>query len=99
MSSDDTRNDPLHRDTVVRAEGSRDPNVLRARKDEAPQVEVSVEDKEGQGSKATILYLLYLLYRTNFISRMNLKALLAEVGEKPPKEIAKYLVEEAAKGG
>lgn len=48
-------------------------------------------------NKDTIFYLLYLLLSVHFISRNHLKQMLAQINQEPPKDIAKWLVEEAAK--
>jgi hypothetical protein len=43
----------------------------------------------------TVLAYLYLMYKTNMISRNNLRAMLAEVKKQWPDDVAKYLVEES----
>ena len=43
----------------------------------------------------TVFAYLYLLYKTNMISRQNLKQMLAEVKKPWPEDVAKYLVEES----
>ena len=43
----------------------------------------------------TVLAMLYLLFRTNMISRNNLKQMLNEVKKVWPVDVAKYLVEES----
>jgi hypothetical protein len=43
----------------------------------------------------TVLAYLYLMYKTNMISRNNLRAMLAEIKKPWPDDMAKYLVEES----
>ena len=43
----------------------------------------------------TVLALLYMLYKTNLITRKHLKDMLAEVKKTWPEDVAKYLVEES----
>lgn len=43
----------------------------------------------------TVLAYLYLLYKTNMISRNNLKQMLAEIKKPWPEDVAKYLMQEA----
>lgn len=43
----------------------------------------------------TVLAYLYLLYKTNMISRNNLRQMLAEIKKPWPEDIAKYLMQEA----
>lgn len=40
---------------------------------------------------------LYLLYKTNMISRQNLKQMLAEMKKPWPADVIRYLVEESMK--
>lgn len=49
-------------------------------------------------NKDTILYSLYLQYKANMITRTNLKTYFQIINGKHPDNIAKYLVDEAAKG-
>jgi hypothetical protein len=49
-------------------------------------------------SKDTIMYILYLMYKSNMISRTNLKQIFRIIDQKMPADVAKYLLEEAAKG-
>lgn len=43
----------------------------------------------------TVLAYLYLLYKTNMISRNNLKQMLAEIKKPWPEDVAKFLVKES----
>jgi len=43
----------------------------------------------------TVLAYLYLLYKTNMISRNNLKQMLAEIKKEWPEDVATFLVREA----
>ena len=43
----------------------------------------------------TLLALLYMLYKTNMISRNNLKQMLAEIKKEWPEDVATFLVREA----
>lgn len=45
----------------------------------------------------TVFAYLYLLYKTNMISRNNLKQMLAEIKKPWPEDVVKYLVEESLK--
>ena len=43
----------------------------------------------------TVIAYLYLLYKTNMISRNNLRQMLAEIKKPWPEDVMKYLVEES----
>ncbi len=55
------------------------------------------EKSEFKFDANTVLAILYLYFKTNMISRNNLKLMLAEVKKVWPEDVAKYLVEEASK--
>ena len=46
----------------------------------------------------TVLYMLYIWYKANLISRDNLKTLLKVIKDPIPSDVPKYLAQEAAKG-
>lgn len=43
----------------------------------------------------TVFAYLYLLYKTNMISRQNLRQMIAETKKPWPEDVVKYLVEES----
>ena len=45
----------------------------------------------------TVLYLIYLLYRTNFLTRQHVKHMLSVINEKHPEALGEYLAREASK--
>ena len=45
----------------------------------------------------TVFAFMYLMYKSNMISRQNLKQMLNEVKKPWPEDVAKYLVEESMK--
>ncbi len=45
----------------------------------------------------TILFLMYMFYKCNIITRHHLKRMLAIIKEPMPENVAKFLVEEVAK--
>jgi hypothetical protein len=49
--------------------------------------------------KDTVVYLVYLLYKTNMIARNNLRNMLDEISKPLPTNVLKWLVNEAAKAG
>jgi len=49
--------------------------------------------------KDTVVYLTYLLYKTNMIARNNLRNMLDEISKPLPDNVLKWLVNEAAKAG
>jgi hypothetical protein len=53
------------------------------------------ENKPFTFDTNTVLAYLYLMYKTNMISRNNLRAMLAEIKKPWPDDMAKYLVEES----
>ena len=58
---------------------------------------VVVEVKSNEMTQS-VLYLIYLLYKSNLISRTNLKEMVGIVNQDLPKEgLGKFLVNEAAK--
>lgn len=54
--------------------------------------------EDAEYSKQTVFFLIYMLYETHFFTRQHLQHLFAVINKKEkPKDIVKYLVEEAAK--
>jgi hypothetical protein len=49
-------------------------------------------------NKDTVLYILYLQYKANMITRQHLKTYFAIINGKHPEDIAKWLVGESARG-
>jgi hypothetical protein len=49
--------------------------------------------------KDTVVYLVYLLFKTNMIARNNLRNIIDEISKPLPNEVLKWLVNEAAKAG
>lgn len=49
--------------------------------------------------KDTVVYLVYLLYKTNMIARNNLRNMIDEISKPLPDNVLKWLVNEAAKVG
>ena len=47
--------------------------------------------------KNTVVYLVYLLYKSNILDRYSVKHLLKIIEDKHPDDIIKYLVEETNK--
>ena len=45
----------------------------------------------------TLFYFIYLLYKCNLITRRNVADMLKMIKKETPEDIAKYLVEEAAR--
>lgn len=45
----------------------------------------------------TILFLLYMFYKCNVLTRHHLKRMLQIIKDKQPEDIAKFLVEEVGK--
>jgi hypothetical protein len=45
----------------------------------------------------TVFAFMYILYKTNMISRNNLQQMIAEIKKPWPEDVAKYLVEESLK--
>jgi Ca2+-binding EF-hand superfamily protein len=45
----------------------------------------------------TVTFLIYLLYKSNIITRNHMKQMFKTIQEKAPEDIMKYLVEEVAK--
>lgn len=62
---------------------------------EAKEVPVEPKKEAFKFDANTVLAVLYMLYKTNLISRNNLRLLLAEVKKTWPEDVAKYLVEES----
>ena len=48
-------------------------------------------------SSKTVMYVLYILYKSNMISRNNLSTMFDAIKGKQPEDITKYLVEEEAR--
>lgn len=48
-------------------------------------------------SSKTVMYILYILYKSNIITRYNLNRIFKEIKAELPEDITKYLVEEEAK--
>ena len=48
-------------------------------------------------SKDTLMYMLYLLFKANMLSRVNLKQIFRMINQEMPKDVVKFLLEEAAK--
>lgn len=48
-------------------------------------------------SVATVLYLIFIWYTCNMITRRQVADMLKQIKKDPPSDIAKYLVEEASK--
>lgn len=73
--------------------------VNRAPNEKPTTLTVNVK-KEGdslQFSKDTLFYFLYLMYKSNMISRANLKQMFAIIDKPIPDNVVKWLLEEAAK--
>jgi hypothetical protein len=49
--------------------------------------------------KDTVVYLVYLLYKTNMIARNNLRNMIDQISKPLPDNVLKWLVNEAAKAG
>ena len=49
--------------------------------------------------KDTVVYLVYLLYKTNMIARNNLRNIIDQISKPLPDNVLKWLVNEAAKAG
>jgi hypothetical protein len=60
-------------------------------------VTIKKETDSLQFSKDTLMYVLYLLFKANIIGRNNLKQIFRTVDKDMPKDVVKYLLEEAAK--
>lgn len=58
---------------------------------------VAVEVKDEPISANSALYVFYLLYKTNFVTRLQLRHILRVIKEEAPENLAEYLVKEAAK--
>ena len=55
--------------------------------------------KEGIAfSRDTVMFMLYLMFKSNMVSRVNLKQMFKIINDPIPENVAKYLLEEAAKG-
>jgi len=67
-------------------------------KDATISVRVKKEEDSLNFSKDTLFYFLYLMYKSNMVSRVNLKQMFRVVDEEMPKNVVKYLLEEAARG-
>lgn len=55
------------------------------------------DKKELKFNADTIMYMLYLMYTANLLTRLHLKHMMKIIKDTPPTDIARYLVEEAAK--
>jgi len=53
--------------------------------------------KEAQTGSDTILFMLYILFKANLITRHNLRDLLAAIKKGPPEDAAKFLVAEVSR--
>jgi hypothetical protein len=83
--------------TIIRAE-SVSPNPALGRGPEAKPLEVVLDLEKAKGFDVnTVIFMLYLRYRNNEITRRNLKQMFDIINSKHPENIAKFLVEEAAK--
>ena len=49
--------------------------------------------------KDTVVYLIYLLFKTNMIARNNLRNMIDQISKPLPDDVLKWLVNEAAKAG
>ena len=49
--------------------------------------------------KDTVVYLIYLLFKTNMIARNNLRNMIDQISKPLPDNVLKWLVNEAAKAG
>jgi len=74
----------------------KDPNILVAAKDKRKNIELDVTPSKSF-NKETVLFLIYLLYSSNMITRLHVKQFLKIIQDGPPNDLAKYLVEVAAK--
>ena len=77
---------------VVTVTVDKGPNIKEAAKIPTEVVEV----KKSKDNNPTIL-LIYLLYKTNMISRDHLKTMLKEVNNIPETGVIEWLVKEAAR--
>lgn len=53
--------------------------------------------KEIKISKDTLMYMLYLLFKSNFITRNHLRQMLNIIKQKTPEDLVKWLVQESMK--
>lgn len=60
-------------------------------------VSIKKESDTLQFSKDTLMFQMYLLYKANVIGRNNLKQMFQVINKDMPKDVVKYLLEEAAK--
>jgi hypothetical protein len=73
--------------------------VAKGPREKPATIAVQVK-KEGDSldfSKDTVFYILYLMYKSNMISRVNLKQMFGLIDQKLPENVVKYLLEEAAR--
>jgi len=49
--------------------------------------------------KDTVIYLVYLLFKTNMIARNNLRNMIDQISKPLPDDVLKWLVNEAARAG
>jgi hypothetical protein len=56
-----------------------------------------VDKAEVKLSVETIMFILYMFYKCNIITRHHLKRLVAIIKDNPPTDMAKYIMEEVGK--
>ena len=56
-----------------------------------------VDKVESKMSVETIMFILYMFYKCNVLTRHHLKRMVAIIKDNPPEDIAKYIIEEVAK--
>lgn len=90
---------PDNQTTTVEAEveGNPNPRIIDKHKTDTVKVDVT---PSPVFDKKTVVYLIYLLYEANFLSRFNIQSLFKIINREAkelPEDIIKYLVKEAAK--
>ena len=61
------------------------------------KVNIKKESDSLVFSKDTLMYTLYLLYKSNILGRNNLKQIFRTIDADMPRDVVKWLLEEAAK--
>ena len=56
-------------------------------------------DEKTKISSETFMYVLYVLYRANILTRYNLGHIFEAIKKDQPEDITKFLVEEEARKG
>jgi hypothetical protein len=58
---------------------------------------MEIEKKEFKFDTNAVMFMIYLLWKCNMLTRHNLKAILEEVKKPAPEDVIKYLVQEAGR--